>query len=136
MPFIETNWMLILALVASGAMLIWPYVQRLVMPLKDIGNLNATRLINTQNAVLLDVREPAEYEGGRMPNAIHIPLGQLASRGAELAKLVSRPVIVYCERGTRSRSAVKPLATLGFKDVYTLGGGFKAWKDAGLPVEK
>ena len=48
--------------------------------MKDIGTLEATRLINRQNAVLLDVRETKEYEGGRLPNAIHIPLSQLGSR--------------------------------------------------------
>jgi rhodanese-related sulfurtransferase len=136
MPFIEANWMLILVMVLSGAMLVWPYIQRLSSPQKDVGNLQATRLINSENAVLLDIREPAEFEGGRMPNAIHIPLGQLKDRGGELAKLLARPVIVYCERGTRTRGAVAQLAKLGFKDVYSLAGGFKAWKDAGLPVEK
>src|SRR4051812_42750216 len=103
MPFIETNWMLIMVMVLSGAMLIWPYAQRIVAPVKEIGNLNATRLINSGNAVLLDVREPNDYQGGRMPNAIHIPLGQLKGRADELAKLVARPVIVYCDRGTRAR---------------------------------
>ncbi len=136
MSFIVTNWMLVLALVASGAMLLWPYVQRVMSPVKDIGNLNVTHLINTRNAVLLDLREPAEFEGGRMPNAIHIPLGQLGNRGDELGKLVARPVVVYCERGGRSGAAVSALSKLGFKEIYSLAGGFKAWKDAGLPVEK
>jgi rhodanese-related sulfurtransferase len=136
MSFIVTNWMLILAFVVSGAMLLWPYVQRMVSPVKDIGNLNVTHLINTRNAVLLDLREPAEFEGGRMPNAIHIPLGQLGNRSDELGKLVARPVVVYCERGGRARAAVSALSKLGFKEVYSLAGGFKAWKDAGLPVEK
>jgi rhodanese-related sulfurtransferase len=136
MSFIVSNWMLVLAFVVSGAMLVWPYVQRLASPVKDIGNLNVTHLINTRNAVLLDLREPAEFEGGRMPNAIHIPLGQLGNRGDELGKLVARPVVVYCQRGGRSRAAVSVLSKLGFKEIYNLAGGFKAWKDAGLPVEK
>jgi len=134
--FLEANWMLVVALLASGAMLIWPYAQRLISPVKNIGNLNVTHLINTRNAVLLDLREPAEFQGGRMPNAIHIPQAQLGNRGSELAKLVSRPVVIYGERGVRPGGAASTLAKLGFKEIYSLNGGFKAWKDAGLPVEK
>jgi rhodanese-related sulfurtransferase len=135
MSFIEKNWLLILVMFLSGAMLLWPIVQRRFSPMKEIGNLNATHLINHQNAVLLDVREAKEFEGGKLPNAVHIPLSQLDSRGAELAKLTSRPIIVYCARGQRSRAAAAGLQTLGFKDIYQLSGGFRAWKDAGLPLE-
>jgi len=128
--------MLILVLVASGAMLVWPLIQRRMSPASDVGNLEATRLINSANAVLVDVRETKEYEGGRLPGAAHIPLSQLGSRGGELTRLVGRPIIVYCMSGQRSRMAVAALAKLGFKDIYTLRGGYQAWKDAGLPVEK
>ena len=87
MSFLQNNWMLILVLVMSGAMLVWPLVQRRLSPVKDIGNLEATRLINSANAVLVDVRETKEFEGGRLPKAVHIPLSQLDGRGDELAKL-------------------------------------------------
>lgn len=136
MSFIETNWMLVLVMLLSGAMLLWPYVQRLVSPVREIGTLNVTQLINTRNAALLDIREPKEFEGGRIPNAIHIPAGQLGSRSQELGKLVSRPIVVYSERGGRSRTADAALGKQGFKDIYYLNGGFAAWKAAGLPVER
>ena len=136
MSFIQNNWLLLLVLFLSGAMLIWPLVQRRFSPMKDVGNLNVTHLINTQDAVLLDVRETKEYEGGRLPKAIHIPLSQLDSRAAELAKLTSRPVVAYCARGNRSRMAGAAPARMGFTDIYNLHGGYNAWKDAGLPVEK
>jgi rhodanese-related sulfurtransferase len=136
MSFIESNWMLFVVLFLSGAMLLWPHVQRLASPIKEIGTVKAIQLINSANAVLLDVREPKEYEGGRVPNAIHIPLGQLASRVQELAKLSSRPVVVYCDRGGRTRSVEPALHKQGFKEIYHLQGGFTAWKAAGLPVER
>ena len=134
--FIEQNWYLVLALFVSGALLIWPLVQRRLSPMKDVGTLEATRLINSANAVLIDVRETKEYEGGRLPKAIHIPLSQLASRIGELAKVKDRPVVAYCMTGNRSSLAGKALAQAGFKDIYQLRGGYRAWKDAGLPVEK
>jgi rhodanese-related sulfurtransferase len=136
MSFIQSNWMLILVLILSGAMLVWPLIQRRLSSAKDIGNLEVTRLINTANAVLLDVRETQEFEGGRLPNAVHIPLSQLDSRGSELARSSGRPVVAYCMSGNRSRMASKALARVGFKDIYNLRGGYRAWKDAGLPVEK
>lgn len=136
MSFVQNNWMLILVMFLSGAMLIWPLVQRRLSPAKEIGNLNATHLINHQDAILVDVRETREYEGGRLPKALHIPLSQLDSRSGELAKLTGQPVIAYCASGHRSRSAGNALAKMGFKDIYTLHGGYKAWKDAGLPVER
>jgi rhodanese-related sulfurtransferase len=136
MSFLENNWLLILVFFMSGAMLVWPLVQRRMSPGRDIGNLEATRLINSANAVLIDVRETKEFEGGRLPNAIHIPLSQLGSRGAELARYVGRPVVAYCASGTRSRTAGSALARLGFTNVHHLLGGYRAWKAAGLPVEK
>ena len=136
MSFIEKNWMLILVMFLSGAMLLWPILQRRFSPVKEVGNLNVTHLINHQNAVLLDVRETAELAGGgKLPNALHIPLSQLNARAGELAKLTSRPVVVYCARGNRSRTAGNILAKQGFADIYSLHGGLKAWKDAGLPLE-
>ena len=63
MPFIEKNWILILAMVVSGAMLLWPLIQRRLSPMKEVGTANVTTLINRQNAVLLDVREASEFAG-------------------------------------------------------------------------
>jgi rhodanese-related sulfurtransferase len=135
MPFIENNWILIVVLLVSGGMLLWPLIQRRTSPMKEIGNLEVTHLINQQNAVLLDVREPSAFEGGKLPNALHIPLSQLQSRIGELAKLTGRPVVAYCMRGQRSRGAGAVLAKAGFAGIYTLQGGVLAWKGAGLPLD-
>ncbi len=129
------NLMLLAACVVSGTMLVWPLIRDRASPVKSLSTIGATRLINSGNPVLLDVRETAEYEGGRLPNAIHIPLSQLKERSGELAKFAGRPVVLYCERGQRARSAASTLARGGFGDVYELAGGIRAWKDAGLPVE-
>jgi rhodanese-related sulfurtransferase len=136
MSFAQNNWMLILVLVLSGAMLVWPLFQRRLSPVKDIGTAMATRLINHQDAVLLDVREVKEYEGGRLPNAVHIPLSQLDSRASELSKLTSRPVVAYCQNGRRSRMAAAALTRAGFKQIYSLQGGIHEWKKDGLPLAK
>ena len=134
--FVVKNWPLVLVFVLSGLMLLWPLVQRRLSPVREIGPLDATRLINSGNPIVLDIREPKEFTGSRLPNAMHIPLSQLKDRGSELAKFVSRPVIVYCERGMRGGAATSALEKLGFTRVQSLRGGLRAWKDAGLPMQK
>ena len=133
--FVQANWMLILIFLMSGAMLIWPLIQRQMSGMTEIGTLQATRLMNSDRAAALDVRETREFLEGKVPGAIHIPLSQLKDRVGELAKLKERPVITYDARGLRSRGAGAVLHREGFTQLYNLTGGHKAWKDAGLPLE-
>jgi len=130
------NWVPLLALILSGTLWLWLTVRQRWSPVREIGALEATQLINRRDALMLDLREPKDYAGGRVPNAMHLPQSQLASRAHELEKLTARPVIAYCERGQRSRTAAAALTRLGFAEVYTLRGGLRAWSEAGLPVEK
>jgi rhodanese-related sulfurtransferase len=136
LQFLESNWWAVLAMIVSGVMLVVLTLRRHWSSIREVGALEATQLINRRDALMLDVREPKEYEGGRIPNAVHLPGSQLASRGDELKKMTARPVIAYCDRGQSSRSAAAALARLGFAEVYTLRGGLRAWSEAGLPVEK
>src|SRR5487761_2362204 len=135
MEFITNNWSLALVFVVSGAMLLWPLIKGRLSSTEQIGTLEATRLINNENPLLLDVREPNEYVSGHLPDALHIPLSQIKDRSGELAKYATRPVIVYCERGMRSSSAASALSKLGFSRVLELRGGLRAWRDAGLPTK-
>jgi molybdopterin/thiamine biosynthesis adenylyltransferase/rhodanese-related sulfurtransferase len=84
-------------------------------------------------AVVLDVREPDEYDQGALPDAIHIPRGHLESQveGRLLDK--DAQVVVYCAAGVRSAFAAKTLQELGYTDVSSLAGGFGRWKDEGRP---
>ena len=136
MEFVTQNWSLALVFVVSGAMLLWPLIKGRLSSTEQIGTLEATRLINNENPLLLDVREPNEYDGGHLPDALHIPLSQIKDRSGELARHATRPVIVYCERGMRSNSAASALSKLGFPRVLELRGGLRAWRDAGLPTKK
>jgi rhodanese-related sulfurtransferase len=136
MEFIAKNWLPALVFVVSGGMLLWPLVKAHLSSARQIGTLEATRLINSENPLLLDVREPNEYDSARLPDALHIPLSQIKDRADDLAKYASRPVIVYCARGVRSSGAVSALDKLGFARVLELRGGLRAWVDAGLPTKK
>jgi rhodanese-related sulfurtransferase len=136
LQFLQGNWPLVLVMLVSGSMLLWPLISGPLSAMREIGAVQATQLINRKDALILDLREAKEYEGGRLPNAMHIPLSQLASRGQELGKFTARPLIAYCGRGNRSRAAAAALGKLGFKEIYALRGGLRAWADAGLPLEK
>jgi rhodanese-related sulfurtransferase len=133
--FVQANWMLILIFFLSGGMLVWPAIQRSMSGMTDVGTMQAIRLINSEKAVTLDVRETRELADGKVPSSVHIPLSQLSDRVGELGKFKERPVIAYCARGQRSRAAGNTLKKAGFTKLYSLAGGLKAWKDAGLPIE-
>ncbi len=82
-------------------------------------------------ALILDVREPDEYEQGAIPGAVHIPRGHLEAQveGRLLDK--TAPVVVYCAGGVRSAFAARTLQELGYTDVVSMVGGFGKWKDEG-----
>lgn len=133
MNFITENIVLIVIAFASGAMLLWPLVQRRTSG-PSLDTLAATRLINDSHAVILDIREAAEFAAGHLPNARNIALGELAGRAGELP--AGKPVLVYCATGVRSGAAATTLRKGGRDDVFNLAGGLQAWKQAGLPVVK
>ena len=93
------------------------------------------QLSANQEAQLLDVREPSEWESTGIPRgAVLIPLGEIEQRApAELAK--DGPVYVICRSGNRSRTASETLVGLGYTEVYNVDGGIQDWIAAGLPVE-
>ncbi len=84
-----------------------------------------------EGAVLLDVREPDEWDAGHAPEAVHVPLAALAARLDELD--ANTPVVAVCRVGGRSERAASLLLQRGF-DAVNLAGGMQAWYSAGLPV--
>jgi rhodanese-related sulfurtransferase len=97
--------------------------------LPDLDPAAAQDLLRRGAAVLLDVREPAEWAAGHAPQAEHLPLGRLSPG----ALPQGRPVVAVCRSGNRSGKAADALAAAGVP-VHNLAGGMKAWALAGLPV--
>jgi rhodanese-related sulfurtransferase len=83
---------------------------------------------------IVDVREPDEWAGGHIPEAVLIPLGQLAVRKGELDP--GRPVVVVCRSGHRSLTGAVILLRAGFRDARSLAGGMIAWARAGHPMAR
>lgn len=84
-----------------------------------------------QGYLLLDVREPDEYEQGAIPQSIHIPRGQLESNIENRVPARSTPMVVMCAGGVRSAFAVQTLNQLGYTNSVSMDGGFNKWKDEG-----
>jgi rhodanese-related sulfurtransferase len=135
MEFVQNNIFLIAVAFISGAMLLWPLVRRGAAG-PSVNTLEATQLINREDAVVLDVREPAEYAKGHVLGAKNVPLAQVESRLGELEKHKAKPVILYCETGNRAGTAQAALRAKGFERAVNLTGGVGAWQQAGLPMEK
>ncbi len=136
MQFIQNNLLIVSLIVVSGAMLLWPLIGRQFFGRKQVDAQEAVMKMNHENAIVIDVREDKEIAQGRIPNAKHIPLGQLKNRLNELEKFKAKPVIVACRSGHRSAGACGILTQNGFTDVYNLAGGMSAWEQANLPMEK
>ena len=81
--------------------------------------------------LLLDVREPDEYEQGAIPDSLHIPRGNLESGIENRVTDRDQPIVVMCAGGVRSAFAADTLAQLGYTDVVSMDGGFNRWKDEG-----
>lgn len=126
-----------LALVAtaliSGTMLLASMFKRRE---GDISPTEATLLINREDALVIDVREPPEFIGGHIAGARNIPLARLAERLSELEQFKTRTIIVTCAAGSRSATAYKTLVDAGFSTVKNLAGGVGAWQQANLPLVK
>lgn len=134
MDFISQNIFLITLAVISGLGLLLPMLRDARDGATQVTPAQAVMLMNRQNAVLVDVRDANEFAAERIETAKNIPAAELASRVKEIEKFKSRPVILACASGSRSGRSVAVLRKAGFEQVFNLGGGLKAWKDAGQPI--
>ena len=134
MQFIVENWILILAAFVSGGLLVWPMVGKAGLG-AALSTADAVRLINQEKAVLIDVREPAEFAAGHAAGARNVPLSTLdTAKGLPSNKAL--PLVLVCASGARSSRAVAQLRKAGYSSVHSLAGGTEAWRTASLPIEK
>jgi molybdopterin/thiamine biosynthesis adenylyltransferase/rhodanese-related sulfurtransferase len=103
--------------------------------IREVDPAGAEQLL-ADGALLLDVREPDEYEQGTVPGSVHIPRGHLESQIENRVAEHERPIVIMCAGGTRSAFAAKTLGELGYSDVVSMEGGFNRWKDEGRDWQK
>ncbi len=103
-------------------------------PASAVDVTEAQRRLASREAVLIDVREPDEWQEGHVAGAAHIPLGDLTARLAEVPR--DRPVLLFCRSGNRSGRATALLREQGYDQATNVEGGITAWQRAGLPVTR
>lgn len=135
--FVINNLALVALFVASGVLLVWPELSKLAGGSEAaLGTLEATRLMNQSNILVLDIRDGKDFAAGHVPRARHIPLDELEKRADEIQRFKDKPVLVTCRNGNRAGAATRVLKKLGFTNVFQLKGGLVAWEQASLPVER
>jgi len=92
----------------------------------------AKQMFDSGEAQLVDVRQDFEWEAGRIPGAVHIPLETLPARSGEIDR--GRPVIFQCRSGARSAMATDAFRASGI-EAFNLEGGLEAWVEQGLEIE-
>lgn len=93
-----------------------------------------SRMDRGEKLILLDIREPEEYLAGHIKKAVNLPRGLLEFKVVRKYKNPDALMVIYCRTGGRASLATLRLQEMGYKNVYNLAGGFKAWGKAGYPV--
>jgi hydroxyacylglutathione hydrolase/adenylyltransferase/sulfurtransferase len=99
---------------------------------RDLDPAQVKEKLDAGEVQLVDVREPYEWEAGRIAGALHIELEHLAARSGEIDK--DKPVVFQCRVGRRSAMATAAFGASGY-DAYNMAGGITAWTEKGLPLE-
>ncbi len=134
--FFRNHPILVMSFIGICAGLVWTLVAGRGAGGPRLGPVEATRMINSEDAVVVDVRSDGEFRQGHIINAINVPESLLESQIDKLEKFRERPVILVCRTGQASGKASAALKRKGFARVHTLAGGLMAWEGANLPLAK
>jgi rhodanese-related sulfurtransferase len=133
--FIANHLFLVSLLVAISSLLFWNLFFS-AMGASQIVPAEVTRLINHEDAALLDVRSVEDFERGHIINAVNIDVATLGDREKELDKYKDKTVVICCAQGPESIRVARSLKMKGFEKLFSLKGGISAWQNANLPLTK
>lgn len=102
----------------------------------EIRPTDAAERVKGSDAVIVDVREQDEWDEEHIPDAIHLSRGMLELDIEDKVPDLNTTIITHCGGGGRSALAAESLQKMGYKNVRSMAGGFKAWKASGLPTTK
>jgi rhodanese-related sulfurtransferase len=102
----------------------------------EISPTEAAEKSKSGDGVIVDVREKDEWDEEHIPDAIHMSRGTIELEIEEKVPDTNAMIICHCGGGGRSALAAESLQKMGYKNVRSMAGGFKAWKAAGLPTTK
>lgn len=101
---------------------------------KRLSPADAVRLINSSDAVVVDVRSASDFKKSHLLNSVNIPLAGIDERAGEIARDKDTTILCYCAAGSVAPQACAKLAKQGYTHAHALKGGINGWQSAGLPV--
>ena len=101
--------------------------QRIKPQINEIDCTTTAEMMTKQEVVLIDVRDGDEHKLGAIPNAFHLSKGWIEAKIHQLVSDKNQPIVLYCGGGNRSALAAYNLQQMGYQQVYSLIGGYKAW---------
>ncbi|PCI08259.1 MAG: sulfurtransferase [Gammaproteobacteria bacterium] len=134
--FVTNNLILFAALIGVLVMLIKAELDHQASKGSVLSPSMAIRLMNNDEALILDIRTAAEYKKGHIKGAKNVPLNELGSSTENYSKFKDKSVLIYCYTGNTAIRAIKMLKKAGFEKVNNLEGGIAAWKEANLPLSQ
>ncbi len=134
--FVGRNPMLSIALVGLTIAIVVTEIARLFRGYVALKPAELTRLINSDNALVLDLSASADFEKGHIAGSRNVLPSKFDPEGKLLAGARQSPVVLVCRSGSASAAAAKRLKKAGFEKVYWLDGGIPAWQQAELPLVK
>ncbi len=134
--FVVNHWLLFAVLAAILIGLAYTFVRGAMEQAPQVTPLEVTRLINHDDAQVIDIRDKAAFGKGHILGSHHVPLSDLPDRIGKLHLNREQPVVVCCEAGNSAASGAAHLSKAGFTKVYRLKGGIMDWRDTNLPLAK
>lgn len=136
LDFAQQHLLLSIAFAGLTLALVVTEVARLFRGFKGVSPAELTRLINHEQALVLDLRGQGEFDKGHILGSKHVLPSQVDPESKLLAKAKESPVVLVCAMGNSASTAAEKLVKAGFKKVYVLDGGIGAWQGASLPLAR
>ena len=134
--FVANHLFLFSLLVAILMLLIWNFYCDMLSGIKMLIPDEVTRLINREDARVVDIRPRKEFENGHIIDAVNISVDQLGDQIDKLKRYKDNGIIFCCASGSVSPKEARKLMNEGFEKVYCLKGGILSWQNANLPLTK
>lgn len=129
-PFLTGGFVFVLVI------LVYTELTRLTRKFREVDSREAIRLMNREEAVVIDVSGSADYAKGHILGAISMPPSQLEAGNKQLSKFADKPVLIYCKNGQISPQMAAKLSGIGFSNVSILKGGLAQWRADQQPVTR
>lgn len=135
--FAKNHTLMIAAWIAIFVMVIYTFIKAATSKVKIVENAEATRLMNNEDAIVVDLRTIDEFDRGHIINSINVlPTEIKTQKVGKIEHHKTKPVIVVCATGLTANTSAELLAKQGFERVYTLKEGIAGWRSANLPLVK